>query len=152
MSSFIRRRVPVGHGQRHRLLRGTGCLLRLAQRLNSQLKLLQAENGMAKKAMAEVPVPWNECYPSASLFSHLGFGMKQASNSRMPSHAPGVSLVMFLSLWSRDFGVCSRLFLVGSKHHCDRSRACEVCFVIALLCQGSCPDSLRHGTGESTEQ
>ena len=68
-----------------------------------------------------------------AFFAHLDFGLQQASNSCMLSHASGVSLVMFLV-------------------HCDRSRACEVCFVSALLCQGSCPDSLGHGIGESTEQ
>ena len=41
-----------------------GCLLRLAQTLELQQKLLQAENGMAKKAMAEEPGPWNGWYPS----------------------------------------------------------------------------------------
>ena len=65
------RRVPVGHGHTLRLLTGTGCLLRLAQRLNSQLKLLQAENGMAKKAVAEDLEPWGGWYPSAWLFGHI---------------------------------------------------------------------------------
>ena len=46
------------------LLRGIGCLLRLAQMLELRQELLQAENGMAKKAMAEEPGPWNGWYPS----------------------------------------------------------------------------------------
>ena len=70
------------------LLRGIGCLLRLAQMLELRQKLLQAENGMAKQAMAEepAPLPWGEWYPSAWLFFTSGFWTEAAPTL---SHAPG---------------------------------------------------------------
>ena len=88
------------------LLRGIGCLLRLAQMLELRQKLLQAENGMAKKAMAEVPVPWNECYPSAWLFFTSRFWNEAGfEQSHAVACSGGVSGNVFVALVWRLWGL-----------------------------------------------
>ena len=98
--------MPVGHGHRHRLLRGIGCLLRLAQMLKLEQKLLQAENGMAKKAMAEDLELWNGWYPSAWLFGHIWvLDCSSFEQSHAVACSGGVSGNVFVALVSGLWGL-----------------------------------------------
>ena len=76
-----------------------GCLLRLARMLKLQQKLLQAENGMAKKAMAEKPEPWNGWYPSACFFAYLDFGLQLHSVACSGGVSGNVFVALVWRLW-----------------------------------------------------